>query len=150
MRAVIQRVREASVCINSNESRRIGIGLVVLVGVEAYDTPDDVAWLAQKIAKLRLFDDEEGVMNRAVTDFRGEALVISQFTLYASTRKGTRPSYHRAASPEFAIPLYEAFVAALSIEIGRPCLTGEFGAHMAVNLTNDGPVTIVIDTKSRE
>lgn len=137
-------------CINSDETRRIGPGLVVLVGVESYDTPDDVAWLAQKIAKLRVFSDDEGVMNRSVVDIQGEALVVSQFTLHASTRKGSRPSYHRAATPEQAVPLYEAFVAALAIEIGRPCVTGEFGAHMAVTLTNDGPVTIPIDTKTRE
>ena len=121
MRAVVQRVSEASVCIDGDETRGIGAGLVVLVGVESFDTPDDVTWLAQKIAKLRIFGDEEGVMNLAITDVAGEALVISQFTLHASTRKGTRPSYHRAAAPEVAVPLYEAFVAALSIEISRPC-----------------------------
>jgi D-tyrosyl-tRNA(Tyr) deacylase len=128
----------------------IGRGLLVLLGVEENDTDEDVAWLSGKIVRLRIFDDAEGVMNCSVLDVGGEILVVSQFTLLASTRKGNRPSWSRAARPEIAVPRYEAFVARLAQELGRPVHTGEFGAHMAVSLTNDGPVTILMDTRLRE
>ena len=150
MRAVIQRVREASVTIASAPRARIGPGLLVLVGVEEADTPEDALWLAGKIARMRLFPDEAGVMNRSVQETGGEALVVSQFTLHASTKKGNRPSYIRAARPETAIPLYEAFVRALESELGKPVPTGEFGAEMQVALVNDGPVTICMDTRAKE
>lgn len=150
MRAVIQRVSEARVAIGGTVRAAIGRGLLVLVGVEENDTDEDVAWLSGKIVRLRIFDDAEGVMNRSVLDVGGEILVVSQFTLLASTRKGNRPSWSRAARPEIAVLLYEKFVARLGQELGRPIQTGEFGAHMAVSLTNDGPVTILMDTKLRE
>jgi len=150
MRAVIQRVREASVTIDSNVRASIGPGLLVLVGIEEADLADDGAWLAGKIARLRLFADDAGVMNRSVQETGGDVLVVSQFTLHASTKKGNRPSYIRAARPETAIPLYEAFVRALESELGRPVPTGEFGADMQIALVNDGPVTIWIDTKVKE
>lgn len=150
MRAVIQRVREASVTIDSQLRACIGRGLLVLVGIEEEDGAEDVAWLAGKIARLRLFPDEAGVMNRSVQEIGGEVLAVSQFTLHASTKKGNRPSYLRAARPETAIPVYEQFVRALETELGRPVPTGVFGAEMQVALVNDGPVTIWIDTKARE
>jgi len=150
MRALIQRVRNASVTIGPDRSAEIGPGLLILLGVGEADDPGDVAWLAPKIARLRLFPDEAGVMNRSLPETGGEALVVSQFTLHASTRKGNRPSYIRAARPEAAIPLYEAFVAALETELGRPVPTGTFGAEMQVALVNDGPVTIWIDSRARE
>lgn len=150
MRAVIQRVSEARVTIGNVPKATIRRGLLVLVGIESADTDDDIAWLSGKIVRLRIFDDAEGVMNRSVQEVGGEILVVSQFTLFASTRKGNRPSYSRAAPPQLAMPLYERFVARLAQDLGRPVQTGEFGAHMDVSLTNDGPVTILIDTRQRE
>ena len=150
MRAVIQRVTSASVTIDGQEKSAIGVGLLILLGVENADTQEDVEWLVKKVSNLRIFDDENGVMNRSIIDVNGEALVVSQFTLYASYKKGNRPSWFRAGSHEHSIPLYEAFCAALSEAIGKPVGTGEFGAMMQVKLTNDGPVTICIDTKNKE
>jgi D-tyrosyl-tRNA(Tyr) deacylase len=150
MRAVIQRVREAKVVIAGAVRSVIGQGLLVLVAVEESDSHDDIAWLCGKTVRLRIFDDDAGVMNRSVLDVGGSILVVSQFTLYASTRKGNRPSYSRSALPPVAVPRYEEFVAALSRELGKPVLTGEFGAQMQVSLVNDGPVTIIIDTKDKE
>jgi D-tyrosyl-tRNA(Tyr) deacylase len=150
MRAVIQRVSQASVTINGAVKSAIGPGLLVLLGIEEADDAEDVDWLSGKIARLRVFNDEQGVMNRSVTEAVGEILLISQFTLFASTKKGNRPSYIRAARPEVAIPLYEAFICQLGADSGRPVATGEFGADMKVTLTNDGPATIVIDSKGRE
>ena len=150
MRAVIQRVTSASVTIEGREKSAIGLGLLILLGVEDADTQEDLAWLVKKISNLRIFDDEEGVMNRSLLDVEGEALVVSQFTLYASYKKGNRPSWFRAGSHEHSIPLYNAFCAALSEAIGKRVGTGEFGAEMQVKLVNDGPVTICIDTKNKE
>lgn len=150
MRAVIQRVSEASVSIHGEVKSAIEQGLLVLLGVEELDTLEDVSWLTKKIAQLRIFSDEEGLMNRSVLDVDGEAIVVSQFTLHAKTKKGNRPSYIKAAKPEQAIPLYEEFVKVLGEEIGKPVQTGEFGANMQVSLCNDGPVTIIIDTKNKE
>ena len=150
MRAVIQRVTSASVTIEGREKSAIGLGLLILLGVEDADTQEDLAWLVKKISNLRIFDDEEGVMNRSLLDVEGEALVVSQFTLYASYKKGNRPSWFRAGSHEHSIPLYNAFCAALSEAISKPVGTGEFGAEMQVKLVNDGPVTICIDTKNKE
>ena len=150
MRAVIQRVTSASVTIDGQEKSAIGLGLLILLGVENADTQEDVEWLVKKVSNLRIFDDENGVMNRSIIDVNGEALVVSQFTLYASYKKGNRPSWFRAGSHEHSIPLYESFCAALSESIGKPVGTGEFGAMMQVKLTNDGPVTICIDTKNKE
>jgi D-tyrosyl-tRNA(Tyr) deacylase len=150
MRAVIQRVSQASVSIEGCEKSRIGWGLLILLGVEDADTEEDASWLARKIAALRIFDDEEGVMNRSLLDIGGEALVVSQFTLMASYRKGNRPSYIHAAKPDIAIPLYNEFCANLSTLLGHPVGTGEFGADMKVQLLNDGPVTICMDTKNKE
>lgn len=150
MRAVIQRVCSASVTIGGAVKASIGPGLLILLGIGHEDGPEDIAWLVKKIAGLRIFDDDAGVMNRSVVDVAGEALVVSQFTLMASTRKGNRPSYIGAAGHELAIPLYEQFCAALSASIGRPVDTGEFGADMKVALVNDGPVTICMDTKNKE
>jgi D-aminoacyl-tRNA deacylase len=150
MRAVIQRVTEASVTIDAQVKGCIANGLLVLVGVEPSDTLEDIAWLAGKIVRLRIFNDEHGVMNRSVQEMGGGVLVVSQFTLFASTHKGNRPSYSRAAAPEIAVPLYEAFVKQLEVELGKPIHTGEFGADMKVSLLNDGPVTITIDTKAKE
>ncbi len=149
MRALLQRVREASVTIDHTVHAAIGPGLLVFVGIEEADTADDLAWLAGKIARMRLFDDEAGVMNRSVTETGGEVLAVSQFTLYASTNKGNRPSYLRAARPEVAIPLYEQFLRALERELGRAVPSGQFGAEMQVALVNDGPVTIWMDSKAR-
>ena len=150
MRAVIQRVSRASVTIEQTERAAIGVGLVVLVGIEESDSADDVDWLAGKIARLRIFNDANGVMNLSVQEIGGELLVVSQFTLHASTKKGNRPSYIRAARPEIAIPIYENFLRALERETARPVQRGEFGADMKVALVNDGPVTILIDSKNRE
>ena len=150
MRAVLQRVSSASVTIDGTVRGSIGRGVLVLLGVEPADTAEDIAWLSGKIARLRIFNDEEGLMNRSLGDVQGEALVVSQFTLFASTRKGNRPSYSEAARPEKAIPLYEAFVRQLGADLGKPVATGEFGADMKVALVNDGPVTILIDTRRRE
>ena len=150
MRLVIQRVSQAQVAIDGAVVGSIGKGLLILVGIEQTDTDEDVHWLVQKVAALRIFDDEDGVMNRSVVDVGGEALVVSHFTLMASYRKGNRPSWIRAARHEHAIPLYESFVAQLQTAIARPVPTGRFGADMQVSLTNDGPVTIVMDTKNKE
>jgi D-tyrosyl-tRNA(Tyr) deacylase len=150
MRAVIQRVSSASVTIDGAIKSQISPGLLVLLGVASGDSADDVAWLAAKIAALRIFPDDEGRMNHSVCDVAGEVMVISQFTLIASTRKGTRPSFNDAARPELAIPLYESFVQTISAHIGKSVATGEFGADMKVELVNDGPVTLVIDSRNRE
>ena len=150
MRAVIQRVAHASVTIGGVVKSRIGQGCLVLLGCENADTQDDIEWLAKKIAALRIFDDDQGVMNRSVTDVGGEILVVSQFTLWASYKKGNRPSYLRAGSREVTVPLYEKFVAAMAVQLGKPVQTGEFGADMKVELLNDGPVTICMDTKNKE
>jgi D-tyrosyl-tRNA(Tyr) deacylase len=150
MRVVIQRVSEASVMIGAQKVADIGWGLVILVGIEEADTTEDSLWLAGKIANLRVFADENGVMNRSVTDINGELIVVSQFTLHASTKKGNRPSYIKAARPEIAIPLYQEFISVLEIEAQRKVQTGAFGADMKVALVNDGPVTIFIDSKSRD
>ena len=150
MRAVLQRVSSASVTIDGTVRGSIGRGVLVLLGVEPADTAEDIAWLSGKIARLRIFNDEQGLMNRSLGEVQGEAIVVSQFTLFASTRKGNRPSYSEAARPEKAIPLYEAFVRQLGADLGKPVATGEFGADMKVALVNDGPVTILIDTRRRE
>ena len=150
MRAVIQRVTQASVTIGSAVKGAIQNGLVVLLAVEEADTAEDIEWLSGKIVRLRIFNDENGVMNRSVQEAKGEILLISQFTLFASTKKGNRPSYSRAARPEIAVPLYEQFLRRLAQDFGKPVPSGEFGAHMLISLTNDGPVTIVIDSKARE
>ncbi len=150
MRAVIQRVTHASVTIEGNVKVKIRHGYLILLGVCDEDTQEDVEWLAKKIANLRVFGDEHDVMNRSILDVDGEALVISQFTLFASYKKGNRPSWFRAGSHEHSIPLYEAFCQLLSEEIGKPVGTGEFGADMKVELLNDGPVTICMDTKNKE
>ena len=150
MRAVIQRVTRASLMIGSDLKASIGPGLVVLLGIEEADTVHDVQWLTGKLVRLRIFNDAKGVMNRAVQEVRGEILLVSQFTLFASTKKGNRPSYIRAAKPETAVPLYEAFIRRLAQEHGQQVATGEFGAHMKIALVNDGPVTIVIDSRNRE
>lgn len=150
MRVVLQRVSEASVSIHGTVAGSIGCGLVLLVGCEPTDGPEDIDWLATKLVQLRLFDDAAGDMNQSLIDVHGEILLISQFTLFASTRKGTRPSWHRAAKPEIAKPLYEAFHQRLEAVLGRPVPTGEFGADMQVSLVNDGPVTLLIDSKARE
>ena len=150
MRAVVQRVTEANVLINNTTRRAIRHGLVVPLAVEETDTADDIAWLSGKIVRLRVFDDENGVMNRSVQEVGGEILLVSQFTLFASTKKGNRPSYSRSAKPETAVPLYEQFIARLTLDLGKPPQTGEFGADMLVTLSNDGPVTIIIDTRLKE
>lgn len=150
MRTVIQRVNCASVKINGKTKSEIGNGLLILLGVCNDDTEEDINWLVRKIKGLRIFDDEEGVMNRSVMDTDGDILVVSQFTLYASYKKGNRPSWIRAAGHDISIPLYESFCRKLSEEIGKPVGTGEFGAYMKVELENDGPVTICMDTKNKE
>jgi D-tyrosyl-tRNA(Tyr) deacylase len=150
VRVVIQRVSSASVTIAGALKASIGAGLLVFVAVEDADTSEDIEWLAGKLVRGRVFNDDAGLMNRSVQEVGGEILVVSQFTLFASTKKGNRPSYSRSAKPEVAIPLYEQFIAKLAAEFGKPIHTGEFGADMKVALTNDGPVTIVIDSKARE
>lgn len=150
MRVVLQRVSEASVQVAGTVVGRIGPGLLVLLGVEPADTADDIDWLANKVVQLRVFDDETGAMKRSVIDAGGGILLVSQFTLLASTKKGTSPSWHRAAKPDIAIPLYEAFHQKLEDLLGRTVPTGVFGADMTVGLINDGPVTLVIDSKLRE
>ena len=150
MRAVIQRVSHASVTIEGSVKSRIGQGFLVLLGICDEDGMEDVEWLVKKIANLRVFDDEAGVMNRSIQDVGGEILVVSQFTLYASYKKGNRPSWFRAGSHEHSIPLYEAFSKQLSDQLAKPVGTGEFGADMKVELLNDGPVTICMDTKNKE
>jgi len=150
MRLVLQRVSEASVRVDAEVKGSIGTGLLVLLGVEPPDTADDIDWLASKLVQLRVFDDEAGTMNRSVQEAGGDILLVSQFTLLASTKKGTRPSWHRAAKPAAAVPLYEAFHQKLEDLLGRPVPTGVFGADMKVSLVNDGPVTLVIDSTLRE
>jgi len=150
VRAVVQRVSEASVLSGGVTFGAIHRGLLVLLAVEAADTPADIEWLTGKLVRLRIFDDESGVMNRSVLETQGDILVVSQFTLYASTRKGNRPSYSRSAGPELAVPLYEAFLKQLALDLGKPVQAGQFGADMAVHLVNNGPVTIIIDSKTRE
>lgn len=150
MKAVIQRVSEASVTINGSVKSSIGNGLLVLVGIEDADTKEDIEWLSAKIVNLRIFNDEQGVMNISVKDAGGDIIAVSQFTLHASTKKGNRPSYIKAAKPDVAIPLYEAFVKQLETDLGKRVQTGDFGADMKVRLLNDGPVTIIIDTKNKE
>lgn len=150
MRAVIQRVSYASVSIDRQEKARIENGLLILLGIEETDSKEDLEWLSGKISRLRIFRDQKGIMNLSLSEVGGETLVISQFTLHASTRKGNRPSYLRAARPETAIPLYEQFIKQLSHDFGREVKSGEFGAYMQVEMLNDGPVTIIIDTKNRE
>ena len=150
MRAVIQRVLQASVTIEKETKSAIEQGYVVLLGCENADTEEDIQWLAKKIALLRVFDDENGVMNKSILDVGGDIIVVSQFTLWASYKKGNRPSYLRAGSHDVTIPLYERFVKVLSEQLGKPVQTGEFGAYMKVALVNDGPVTICMDTKNRE
>lgn len=150
MKAVIQRVSESSVTINNEIVAQIQQGLLVLVGIEDADNQDDINWLTSKIANLRIFGDENEVMNLSLKDIDGELIVVSQFTLHAATKKGNRPSYIKASKPEIAIPLYESFVKQMEIELGKKIQTGEFGADMKVALINDGPVTIIIDTKNKE
>lgn len=149
MKAVIQRIAKASVTIEGEKVANIQNGLLVLLGIIDDDTQEDITWLTKKIANLRVFNDEEGVMNKSLLDTNGEAIVVSQFTLHASTKKGNRPSYIKAAKPDVAIPLYENFVQQFEIELGKKVQTGEFGADMKVKLLNDGPVTIIIDTKDK-
>lgn len=150
MRAVVQRVTEASVTIDGVVKGAIKTGVLLLLGIEETDAPEDIEWLSGKIVRLRIFNDEQGVMNRSVQEIGGDILLISQFTLFASTKKGNRPSYIRAARPEIAIPLYEQFIRKLSADFGKAVHTGEFGADMKIALLNDGPVTIIIDSKNRE
>lgn len=150
MRAVIQRVSQAKVIIDNQEKAQIGQGLLILVGIEINDEKEDAGWLAKKIVNLRIFNDANDVMNLSVKDIDGEILVVSQFTLHALTKKGNRPSYIRAANPEKAVPLYEQFIKELTLEFGKQVKTGVFGANMQVSLTNNGPVTIIIDTKNKE
>ena len=150
MRAVIQRVTKASVTINGSINAEINQGLLILLGVGVNDTAEDITWLSNKIANLRIFSDEDGNMNLSLKAINGNAIVVSQFTLFASTKKGNRPSFLNSAKPEQAIPLYEAFVKQLETDLGKPVGTGIFGADMKVELLNDGPVTITIDTKHKE
>lgn len=150
MRTVIQRAQHASVTVDSSVISSIGHGLVLLLGIEAADTEEDIQWLCRKVLGLRIFDDEQGIMNRSIMDINGEILVVSQFTLMASSKKGNRPSWIRAAGHEHAIPMYERFVAVLSEGLGKPVSKGIFGAEMQIELINDGPVTIWMDTKNRE
>ena len=150
MRVVIQRVKEASVTVEGNTIASIGNGLLVLMGIETEDDQTDIDWLTAKIVKLRIFSDENDAMNHSILDSKGDIIVVSQFTLHASTKKGNRPSFIKAARPETAIPLYKLFVQSIESELGKKVQTGEFGAMMDVALVNDGPVTIVIDSKNRE
>ncbi len=150
MRTVIQRVSQASVTINNIIKSEIGPGLLVLIGIEDGDNVEDIEWLSNKIVNLRIFDDENRVPNISIKDMAGDILLVSQFTLHASTKKGNRPSYIKASKPDIAIPLYERVINQLKMDIGKNIYTGEFGADMEVSLTNDGPVTIIIDTKSKE
>lgn len=149
MIAVIQRVSSSSVTINGSIKGQIGLGLMVLLGIEDADHQEDIDWISKKIVNLRIFPDENGVMNRSILEVGGDILLISQFTLHASTKKGNRPSYIKAAKPDFAIPMYEKMIQDLQTELGKPVQTGEFGADMKVALVNDGPVTIIIDSKNR-
>lgn len=150
MRAVIQRVSQASVTINNVIRSSIGNGLLVLVGIEDADTAEDIEWLSNKIVNLRIFNDDQGVMNVSVRENGGDIILVSQFTLHAATKKGNRPSYIRASKPDIAVPLYQQMIARLEQDLGKGIGTGEFGADMKVSLLNDGPVTIIIDTKNKE
>lgn len=150
MRALIQRVSQASVRVNDTLPGSIQNGFLVFLGIEESDTDDDIAWLSRKIVGLRLFDDDQGLMNLGLTEVGGDLLLVSQFTLHAATKKGNRPSFIRAARPEFAQPMYEKMIRQLSADLGKPIATGVFGAHMEVELVNDGPVTIWIDTQNKE
>jgi len=150
MRAVIQRVTKADVSIAGAVRGAINKGLVILLAIEEADSTTDIDWLSGKIVRLRVFDDQDGVMNRSVQEVQGDLLVISQFTLFASTKKGNRPSYSRSAGPGFASSMYQAFISRLAQDLGKPVHSGQFGAHMVVSLANDGPVTIIIDTSARE
>lgn len=150
MRTVTQRVQRASVVIDGELSSRIEKGMLILIGIEDSDNQEDIEWLVKKLTNLRIFDDENGVMNRSIMDTGGEVMVVSQFTLHASTKKGNRPSYIRASKPDIAIPLYEAFCAEMELQLGKKIATGTFGADMEIELINDGPVTIVMDTKNKE
>ena len=150
MRAVIQRVKHASVTIDEKIKSSVRAGLLIFLGIEEADTNEDIEWLSAKISNLRIFNDAEGVMNLSVKEMNGEVLVVSQFTLHALTKKGNRPSYIRAAKPEMAVPLYEKFIQQAEVDLGKKVQTGTFGADMKVELVNDGPVTIIIDTKNRE
>ena len=150
MRVVIQRVSQASVTINQKVKSSIGQGLLILLGIENADSNEDINWLVKKISQLRIFNDENGVMNKSLMAIDGEALVVSQFTLHASTQKGNRPSYIRASKPDFAIPMYEQFISSLSATLNKELGTGEFGADMKITLLNDGPVTIILDSKNKD
>lgn len=150
MRVVIQRVTKASVTVDEKVTGQIGIGLLVFVGIEDADTTDDIIWISSKIVNIRIFNDENGVMNKSVKDVAGNILLVSQFTLHASTKKGNRPSYIKASKPHLAIPIYEKVIAQLQTDMGKPIQTGIFGADMKVDLLNDGPVTILIDSKNKE
>lgn len=150
MKVVVQRVSKASVTINEEKVANINIGLLVLLGVVKEDNQEDINWLCNKIVNLRIFSDENGVMNKSLLDAGGDAIVVSQFTLHASTKKGNRPSYIKAAKPDVAIPLYEGFIKQLEVLLGEKIQTGKFGADMKVELLNDGPVTIIIDSKNKE
>ena len=149
MKVVLQRVSESSVIIDGKKVANIGLGLLILLGIVDEDTQEDIDWLSKKIVNLRIFPDDEGVMNTSLLEVDGEAVVVSQFTLHANTKKGNRPSYIKAAKPDIAIPLYKAFVAQLERDLGKSIQTGKFGADMKVELVNDGPVTIIIDTKNK-
>lgn len=150
MRVVIQRVSEASVRINAHIKSSIQKGLLIFISIEEADNSEDITWLSGKITRLRVFDDEEGKMNLSLQEVKGEIMVISQFTLHASTKKGNRPSYIKAAAPETAIPIYQKFIKQLELDLSQVVKTGEFGAYMKISITNDGPVTILIDTKNKE
>ncbi|WP_281989421.1 D-aminoacyl-tRNA deacylase [Aquimarina aggregata] len=150
MRAVIQRVSDASVTVKGDIVSEINQGLLILLGIEDDDDHEDVGWLSKKVANLRIFGDENDIMNKSILDIKGDAIVVSQFTLHASTKKGNRPSYIKAAKPDVAIPLYEAFIKQLEKDLGKQVGTGIFGADMKVSLLNDGPVTILVDTKNKE
>lgn len=150
MRAIVQKVSHASITIDRDQTKTMGPGLVILLGIEESDGQSDIEWLSGKISRLRIFDDEQGIMNLSVQDVNGNVMIISQFTLHASTKKGNRPSYIKAASPETAIPLYKSFIDQMQHDLEKTVFTGEFGAYMQVNLCNDGPVTISIDTKNKE
>jgi D-tyrosyl-tRNA(Tyr) deacylase len=150
MRAIIQRTKAASVTINDVIKSQIDFGLLILLGIENADSSEDISWLVRKIVNMRIFDDENGVMNKSIKDVNGDIIVVSQFTLFASTKKGNRPSYIKAARPETAIPLYETFIQSMELDLGKKVGTGEFGADMKVNLINDGPVTILMDSKNKE
>ena len=150
MRVVLQRVSYASVTVSGALTGKIGQGLLILLGVEDADTSEDISWLSRKVVNLRIFNDENGVMNRSVLEVGGDLLIVSQFTLHASTKKGNRPSYIKASRPEIAIPMYEAFIKQLELDLGKPVKAGIFGADMKVELLNDGPVTIFIDSKNKD